>query len=59
MPQNHGPDFEEPSVSINLRLPASLHAELRQRAQRETRSLNAQVVHLLRQGVGDETVAAR
>lgn len=37
-------------IVLNVRLPADLHAELRRIAGRETRSLNAQIIHLLRQG---------
>ena len=37
-----------------LRLPAWLHAALVSLADRETRSLNGQIVHLLREAVRDE-----
>ena len=35
---------------LNLRLPADLHAEIKRIAEREDRSLNAQIVRFLREG---------
>jgi hypothetical protein len=42
---------QEPDVSINLRLPGELHAELRETAQTEQRSLNAQIIYMLRRSL--------
>jgi hypothetical protein len=38
-------------VKLLLRLPPDLHAVLVELARRETRSLNGQLVHMLRQAV--------
>lgn len=34
---------------ITLRLPADLHAALRKAAEEDTRSLNSEIIHVLRQ----------
>jgi len=34
--------------NINVRLPDDLHAQLVQAAQEDTRSLNGEIIHLLR-----------
>jgi hypothetical protein len=44
----------EQPVSINLRLPADLHAALKRLADKQTRSLNRQIVHYLRDAVERE-----
>lgn len=36
-------------MSINLRLPPDLHEQLKQLADRETRSLNGQIIQMLRE----------
>jgi hypothetical protein len=36
-------------VVLNLRLPADLHAEVKRIAEREDRSLNAQIIRFLRE----------
>jgi hypothetical protein len=41
-------------VSINLRLPADLHAALKQLAEQEDRSLTGQIIRLLREGIARE-----
>lgn len=35
---------------LNVRLPADLHAEVKRIAEREDRSLNAQIIRFLREG---------
>jgi hypothetical protein len=37
-------------VVLNVRLPADLHAEVKRIAEREDRSLNAQIIRFLREG---------
>lgn len=44
-------DFVAGEIKFLLRLPPQLHAALVRLAQRETRSLHGQIIHLLRQGV--------
>jgi predicted HicB family RNase H-like nuclease len=40
----------EERVVLNVRLPADLHAEVKRIAEREDRSLNAQIIRFLREG---------
>lgn len=40
-------------MALNLRLPSDLHAELKRAAAADDRSLNAQIVHLLRQALAE------
>ena len=42
---------EEREVRYSLRLPPDLHAALVELARREDRSLNQQLIHMLREGV--------
>ena len=42
------------SVSISIRLPRYLHEQLTLMAKIETRSISQQVVHFLKQAVGNE-----
>jgi hypothetical protein len=46
-----GPMEDRREVRYSLRLPPDLHAALVALARREDRSLNQQLIHLLRQGV--------
>lgn len=39
-------------ISLMVRLPADVHEALKAAAKRESRSLNGQVVYLLRQALG-------
>ena len=41
----------ERTMRFSLRLPADLHAELEALAEQDTRSLNGEIVYLLRQAV--------
>ena len=41
------------NVPFLLRLPPDLYAALREKAEEETRSINGEIVHLLRQMVRD------
>jgi hypothetical protein len=41
----------EPSVSLQVRLPVSLHAAVKSIAAEDDRSLNAMIVRLLREAV--------
>lgn len=43
---------DEPTEPLSLRVPKTLLAELRELARKEDRSLNAQIVRMLRQGLG-------
>jgi len=43
--------METEEVSVSVRFPADLRDALKALAKRESRSLNAQVVYMLRQGV--------
>ncbi|WP_197024358.1 Arc family DNA-binding protein [Nocardiopsis sp. CNT312] len=43
----------EDEKRISLRLPAELHARLAERARRDRRPLNAEIVHLLETTLGD------
>jgi len=43
---------------ISLRLPAGLHARLTAHAQRDRRSLNSEIVHLLESTLGTHTADA-
>jgi hypothetical protein len=45
------------SVPFLLRLPPDLYAALRERADRETRSVNGEIVHLLQQIVARDSEA--
>ena len=40
--------FTEPTVRLDLRLPKSLHKDLRQRAIDEGRSLNSEIIQALK-----------
>ena len=42
---------EAPDVKLSIRLPADMHATLTEQAKREERSLNGQIVYLLRQTI--------
>lgn len=42
---------EAPDVKLSIRLPADMHATLTEQANREERSLNGQIVYLLRQTI--------
>jgi len=55
VPKPHGTDND---VRLVLRLPPDLHAILTDMAQRELRSLNSQIVYLLRH-VAENAAAAR
>jgi len=46
--------MNEIDVRITLRLPKALHDALHRRAREEDRSLNGQIVHLLRQALAPE-----
>jgi predicted HicB family RNase H-like nuclease len=43
--------MEHTTINLTLRIPADLHAALAEMAKTEDRSLNSQVVHLLRRSV--------
>lgn len=45
-----GPMTRKKPVSINLRLPADVHARLREVADEEDRALNSQVIRFIRWG---------
>ena len=40
--------LKEPIVRLDLRIPKSLHAELKKRAERETRSINGEIIQALK-----------
>lgn len=46
--------MEREDIRLTLRLPAEVHEELVRLAEVEDRSLNAQIVRLLRQSVGSD-----
>jgi predicted HicB family RNase H-like nuclease len=48
----------EKKVALNIRLPADLHEDLRQAAERDDRSLSNLIIHVLRTW-RDEREAAR
>jgi hypothetical protein len=47
------------TVSINLRLPADLHAAVKEAATDETRSLNGQIIQMLREALTTRGKSAR
>lgn len=42
-------------VSINLRLPPDLHKQVKEAAEQETRSLNGQIIQMLREAIAKRT----
>ena len=50
---------EAPDVKLSIRLPADMHATLTEQAKREERSLNGQIVYLLRQTITTGTSLRR
>lgn len=46
------PKTEEPTEPLSIRMPKGLLAELRELARKEDRTLTAQIVRMLRQGLG-------
>lgn len=48
------PDVVVGEVSLILRLPPDLHAKLKALAERDERSLNREIVYLLKQAAEDE-----
>jgi hypothetical protein len=46
-------------VNMQIRLPADLHAELLALAQAEERSINGQLVYILRQALGNQNGVAK
>lgn len=50
---------QPPVVNVNVRFPAELHAWLRQEAEREHRSLNSQIIHLLTLTLGKSSPSIR
>ncbi len=45
-------DDEEAEVKITLRVPVALHARVKEAARLQRRSLNAQLLSLVEEGVG-------
>jgi hypothetical protein len=56
-PTPQSPDARE--IRITLRLPADLHASLRHLAQRDDRSLNREIVALLRAAIPPDAATQR
>ncbi len=44
----HMDQSKPPSLSLNVRMPTDMHATIKAQATAEDRSLNGQIVHLLR-----------
>ena len=44
------------SISISIRLPQSLHAKVTLIAKSQTRSISQQIVHFLREAIGEEVI---
>lgn len=49
---------KEETTPINIRAPESIASELHKRAERETRTLTQQVLHMLKQQMDQETRGA-
>ncbi|RZL96960.1 MAG: Arc family DNA-binding protein [Pedobacter sp.] len=51
--------MEKGEVRLSLRLPADVHAALVKQAEKQSRSVNGQIVHLLREATKEEQTTAK